>query len=262
MDRRRRRGGWEGGGGGGSGGGGGGAWGVAYAGGAYHHAGGVGGGGFGGGGYGGAPVYASPSPAYGFPSPMYATPSFESGCGMLGGVGTGGLSSIVTPTSLLPPSGGLAADAGWPCQPSSLPGNYTFAAGPPRLQPSVLVPGAGLSPGLPSPTAAAAPVGGSPSPATRPSRREGYTRFSRAEEAALSAGVLEYGAGSWKKILGAYPDFHPKRTPVCLKDKWRNLTKARLRRVHSVSSGLSVASSGGGGGGGGGGSAGPPSATS
>lgn len=81
----------------------------------------------------------------------------------------------------------------------------------------MLVPGAGLSPGLPSPTAAAAPVGGSPSPATRPSRREGYTRFSRAEEAALSAGVLEYGAGSWKKILGAYPDFHPKRTPVCLK---------------------------------------------
>lgn len=73
-----------------------------------------------------------------------------------------------------------------------------------------------LPPPPPAAAAAAAP-GTNPSPAARPSRREGYTRFSRAEEAALSAGVLEYGAGSWKKILGAYPDFHPKRTPVCLK---------------------------------------------
>ncbi|OSX69552.1 hypothetical protein BU14_1399s0001 [Porphyra umbilicalis] len=212
-------------------GGGGGGWGFAFAGGAYVH-GGVGGG------------YAAPPPGYASPSPAYASPSYDSGYGMVGGAGAGRMSPMTTPTSLLPPSGGGAGDIGWPCKPSSQPYNYGYVTGAPRLQPPSLH-GSGGQPPVAPPAA-----GTSPAPA-RPSRREGYTRFSRAEEAALSAGVLEYGAGSWKKILGAYPDFHPKRTPVCL--KWRNLTRARMRRVHSASSGLSVASSGGG--------AGPPSTT-
>ena len=57
-------------------------------------------------------------------------------------------------------------------------------------------------------------------------------RFSDKEEAALLEGVKRYRTcpGKWTKILRE-PEwqgvFHPKRTPVDLKDKWRNEIKVR-----------------------------------
>jgi Myb-like DNA-binding domain len=61
-------------------------------------------------------------------------------------------------------------------------------------------------------------------------RRDSYTRFTTEEEALLMEGVRAFGAGNWKQILASSPAFHWKRTPVDLKDKWRNLTRARQRR--------------------------------
>lgn len=61
-------------------------------------------------------------------------------------------------------------------------------------------------------------------------RRESYTRFTAEEEHMLLDGVAVYGAGNWKKILNSY-HFHWKRTAVDLKDKYRNMTRARIRRA-------------------------------
>ena len=51
-----------------------------------------------------------------------------------------------------------------------------------------------------------------------------YTRiaFSSEEEQYLKEGVKKFGVGCWMEILRTYP-FHPKRSNVDLKDKWRNL---------------------------------------
>jgi Myb-like DNA-binding domain len=71
---------------------------------------------------------------------------------------------------------------------------------------------------------------------SRSGRRDGYTRFTSEEEALLVEGVRVYGVGNWKLILassgkGPGSRFHPRRTPVDLKDKWRNLSRARQRKV-------------------------------
>lgn len=60
-------------------------------------------------------------------------------------------------------------------------------------------------------------------------RREWYLRFSECEQSMLLDGVKRFGAGSWKKILCTY-EFHWKRTAVDLKDKYRNILKARDRQ--------------------------------
>jgi len=50
--------------------------------------------------------------------------------------------------------------------------------------------------------------------------------FTEEEEEYLTLGVKMFGAGEWAKILGHYGShFHPKRTNIHLKDKWRNMTK-------------------------------------
>jgi Myb-like DNA-binding domain len=59
--------------------------------------------------------------------------------------------------------------------------------------------------------------------------RVGYTRFSDPEHMMLFAGVRRFGAGKWKLILAAYP-FNARRSPVDLKDKWRNVLKKEKRR--------------------------------
>lgn len=46
----------------------------------------------------------------------------------------------------------------------------------------------------------------------------------------LLGGVRTFGPGSWKKILARFP-FHEKRTSVDLKDKYRNIMRARARRA-------------------------------
>jgi Myb-like DNA-binding domain len=50
----------------------------------------------------------------------------------------------------------------------------------------------------------------------------------------LYAGVRRCGAGKWKVILATYP-FNARRTPVDLKDKWRNVLKKERRRVKAAS---------------------------
>lgn len=80
-------------------------------------------------------------------------------------------------------------------------------------------------------------------------RRDSYTRFTAEEEAMLLDGVRVFGVGNWKKILNSYT-FHWKRTAVDLKDKYRNIMRARVRRMNASSaSDLSSAGSEGEGGG-------------
>jgi hypothetical protein len=51
-----------------------------------------------------------------------------------------------------------------------------------------------------------------------------------AETAALLQGVQRHGVGQWEPILAAHRDvFHPKRTAVDLKDKYRNVMKQQQR---------------------------------
>ena len=42
----------------------------------------------------------------------------------------------------------------------------------------------------------------------------------------MHEGVKKFGVGSWARILAAFP-FDTARTAVHLKDKWRNLEKAK-----------------------------------
>ena len=63
-------------------------------------------------------------------------------------------------------------------------------------------------------------------------RRDSYTRFTAEEENMLMEGVRIHGVGNWKKILNSYR-FHWKRTAVDLKDKYRNMTRAKLRRMQA-----------------------------
>ncbi|CAN8067005.1 unnamed protein product [Agarophyton chilense] len=64
-------------------------------------------------------------------------------------------------------------------------------------------------------------------------RRDSYTRFTAEEEAMLLDGVRVFGVGNWKKILNSYR-FHWKRTAVDLKDKYRNMTRAKMRRINAA----------------------------
>lgn len=66
----------------------------------------------------------------------------------------------------------------------------------------------------------ASPVKKDESP--KPLRRK-RKPWSNVEEDTLRAGVKKYGAGNWKFILIKYKDIFDDRTPVDLKDKWRNL---------------------------------------
>lgn len=50
----------------------------------------------------------------------------------------------------------------------------------------------------------------------------------------LLEGVRLFGVGNWKKILNTY-QFHWKRTAVDLKDKYRNITRAKIRRMNASS---------------------------
>lgn len=65
-------------------------------------------------------------------------------------------------------------------------------------------------------------------------RRDSYTRFTNEEENMLMDGVRLFGVGNWKKILTSYK-FHGKRTAVDLKDKYRNMTRAKLRKMNASS---------------------------
>ncbi|KAI9146572.1 hypothetical protein BKA69DRAFT_1045458 [Paraphysoderma sedebokerense] len=60
----------------------------------------------------------------------------------------------------------------------------------------------------------------------RPSRSKGKKHvFTEEEMLALKEGVERYGVGQWKKILNdphLRPRFHPCRTEIALKDKYRN----------------------------------------
>ncbi|XP_060216895.1 uncharacterized protein LOC132644325 isoform X2 [Lycium barbarum] len=49
-------------------------------------------------------------------------------------------------------------------------------------------------------------------------------RWSTLEEDTLRSGVQKYGVGNWKLIFDTYREIFEDRTPVDLKDKWRNLT--------------------------------------
>ncbi|KAJ8562515.1 hypothetical protein K7X08_011806 [Anisodus acutangulus] len=54
--------------------------------------------------------------------------------------------------------------------------------------------------------------------------RRNAKRWSALEEDTLRSGVQKYGVGNWKFIFDTYRDIFKDRTPVDLKDKWRNLT--------------------------------------
>ncbi|KAF6000384.1 hypothetical protein F1559_000393 [Cyanidiococcus yangmingshanensis] len=62
------------------------------------------------------------------------------------------------------------------------------------------------------------------------SGRMAYVRFTEEEERLLLEGVALYGIGNWKAILSRMHGFHPKRTPMNLKDKFRNMLRARMRQ--------------------------------
>ncbi|GJQ15956.1 hypothetical protein GpartN1_g7747.t1 [Galdieria partita] len=59
-------------------------------------------------------------------------------------------------------------------------------------------------------------------------RNRSYVRFTPEEERNLTIGISQFGVGHWKNILHSYP-FHPKRTCVDLKDKYRNMLNAYRR---------------------------------
>ncbi|EME26576.1 hypothetical protein Gasu2_17440 [Galdieria sulphuraria] len=60
-------------------------------------------------------------------------------------------------------------------------------------------------------------------------RKKSYIRFTPEEEMNLRIGISQFGVGRWKNILYSYP-FHPKRTCVDLKDKYRNMLIAYRKR--------------------------------
>ena len=74
------------------------------------------------------------------------------------------------------------------------------------------------------------------------SSRSNYVRFTECEEWLLLEGVALYGIGNWKKILHSMDGFHPKRTPMNLKDKFRNILRARMRQAEASGSPASTAS--------------------
>jgi hypothetical protein len=67
-------------------------------------------------------------------------------------------------------------------------------------------------------------------PKKKKEERMAYLRFTEEEERLLLEGVALYGIGNWKTILNKMEGFHPKRTPMNLKDKFRNILRARMRQ--------------------------------
>ncbi|GJD05825.1 hypothetical protein Gasu2_02740 [Galdieria sulphuraria] len=61
-------------------------------------------------------------------------------------------------------------------------------------------------------------------------KRENYLRFERWEEENLLRGVEKYGVGKWTSILRTFA-FQKKRSAIDLKDKYRNIVRAK-RRAH------------------------------
>lgn len=57
------------------------------------------------------------------------------------------------------------------------------------------------------------------------SMRRRARRWSSVEEEALKDGVEQFGSGNWKDILSHNADVFIGRTPVDLKDKWRNMMR-------------------------------------
>ncbi|KAK4538710.1 hypothetical protein CDCA_CDCA19G4735 [Cyanidium caldarium] len=72
--------------------------------------------------------------------------------------------------------------------------------------------------------------------------RSNYVRFTECEERLLLEGVALYGIGHWKRILHNMDGFHPKRTPMNLKDKFRNILRARMRQAEASGSPANTAS--------------------
>ena len=59
--------------------------------------------------------------------------------------------------------------------------------------------------------------------------RRRRTRWSPDEVAALESGVSTFGDGHWEEVLRLQAArFHPGRTAVDLKDKWRNLQRVAV----------------------------------
>ncbi|KAF8733000.1 hypothetical protein HU200_015357 [Digitaria exilis] len=77
-------------------------------------------------------------------------------------------------------------------------------------------------PHLPSPRRI--PVSPLP-PADNKNKRRKARKWCLLEEETLRKGVELYGSGNWKDILSNNPDVFIGRTPVDLKDKWRNMTR-------------------------------------
>ncbi|CAN6221900.1 unnamed protein product [Urochloa humidicola] len=77
-------------------------------------------------------------------------------------------------------------------------------------------------PHLPSPRRV--PVSPLP-PADNKNKRRKARKWCLLEEETLRKGVEVYGSGNWKDILNNNPDVFIGRTPVDLKDKWRNMMR-------------------------------------
>ncbi|RLN12110.1 hypothetical protein C2845_PM09G04840 [Panicum miliaceum] len=77
-------------------------------------------------------------------------------------------------------------------------------------------------PHLPSPRRI--PVSPLP-PADNKNKRRRARKWCLLEEETLRKGVELYGSGNWKDILSNNPDVFIGRTPVDLKDKWRNMMR-------------------------------------
>ncbi|CAL5051420.1 unnamed protein product [Urochloa decumbens] len=77
-------------------------------------------------------------------------------------------------------------------------------------------------PHLPSPRRI--PVSPLP-PADNKNKRRKARKWCLLEEETLRKGVELYGSGNWKDILSNNPDVFIGRTPVDLKDKWRNMMR-------------------------------------
>ncbi|EER93019.2 uncharacterized protein LOC8081546 [Sorghum bicolor] len=80
------------------------------------------------------------------------------------------------------------------------------------------------SPRLQLPSPRRIPPSPLPPPENKSNRRRAR-KWSMFEEETLRKGVEQYGMGNWKGILDNNPDVFMGRTPVDLKDKWRNMKR-------------------------------------
>ncbi|XP_062228245.1 uncharacterized protein LOC133926355 isoform X2 [Phragmites australis] len=62
-------------------------------------------------------------------------------------------------------------------------------------------------------------------PAGNKNKRRKARKWCMLEEETIRKGVEQYGSGNWKDILTNNPDVFIGRTPVDLKDKWRNMMR-------------------------------------